>query len=255
MEWEGRSPGGMQYAPNRKTHSRCKRRPAVREGTTNKPSQGRQEKGFPGSIHDRARVPPGRSAVHAPTSRFLPHNPADGVVLQLDVLRIPKIAEHMAGRHVADAALAVIVGPAARSRGAVALISETFFVHGLEEKELGVLVVSHVVLLVGDYEILDALRDGVIGIRHLHFEGPDGRMSGVGRAQDVAEVRVGQADMGGIVQEKRGAACIHKLAHGLALLGLHPKLRLRSLCGKGGSKTSFGFPVATQAALVLSSPP
>ena|ERR1019366_296973 len=106
---------------------------------------------------------------------------------------VPQIAEHVAGRHVADTALTVIVCPATRSRAAVVPISETVFVHSLEENELGVLVVGHVVLLVRDYEIFDALRDGVIGVCHFHFEGPDGRMAGVGRAQYVAEVRVSQS--------------------------------------------------------------
>jgi hypothetical protein len=51
----------------------------------------------------------------SPPSRLLPHDPADGVLLQLDVFRVPQIAEHMAGRHVADAALTVVVRPASRS--------------------------------------------------------------------------------------------------------------------------------------------
>src|ERR1035438_10159582 len=100
-----------------------------------------------------------------PMSGLLPHNPADGVVLQLDVLRIPQIGEHVARRHIADATLTVVVRPASRSRGAVALISETVFVHGLQEEKLGVLVVAHVVLLVGDHEVPDALRNRMIGIR------------------------------------------------------------------------------------------
>src|ERR1039457_1896802 len=89
-------------------------------------------------------------AVHGPMSGLLSHDPADGVVLQLDVLRIPQIGEHVARRHIADPALTIVVRPASRSRGAVVLISKSVFVHGLQEEELGVLVVNHVVLLVGD---------------------------------------------------------------------------------------------------------
>src|SRR5258708_23432495 len=95
-------------------------------------------------------------------SRLLPQDPAHGVVLQLDVLQIPEIAEHMAGRHVADPPLAVVVRPTSRSGGAVALISQALFIYRLEEKELGVLVISHVMLLIGNHEVFDSLRDGMI---------------------------------------------------------------------------------------------
>ena len=70
------------------------------------------------------------------TSGLLPHDPADGVVLQLDVLRVPQIGEHVARRHIADTTLPVVVRPASRSRGAITLISETVFVYGFQEEEL-----------------------------------------------------------------------------------------------------------------------
>src|SRR6185295_10886315 len=132
------------------------------------------------------------------------------------------------------AAFSVVIRPASRSRRAVALVSETVFVHGLEEEELGVLVVGHIVLLVGDDEVVDALSYGVIGIGYLHFESSDGRMPGVGRAQNVTEVGVGEANVSGIVQEKRGATRLDELTHSLALLGLDPKLRPRSFLLRHG---------------------
>ena len=144
--------------------------------------------------------------------------------MQLDVLRIPQIAEHMAGRHVADPTLTVVVRPTSRSGGAVALISQPLFIDSLKEEELGVLVIGHVMLLIRDHEIFDTLRDGMIGVRHLYSKGPDGRMAGVGRSQNMAKIRIGQSDVRGVVQEECGAACVDELAHGLALLRLHPIL-------------------------------
>ena len=80
-------------------------------------------------------------------------------------------------------------------------------------------------LLIRDHEILDPLRDGVIGIGHLHLEGADRRMSRVRRAEHVPEIGIAQAHVGRIVQEQRRPAGFHELADGLALLGLHPELR------------------------------
>ena len=147
-------------------------------------------------------------------------------MLEPDVVRSPQIAQHVAGRQIADPALAIVIGPASGSRGAVFLIGKAFFVDCLQEEVLGVLVVIHVMLFVGDDEVFDALRDGVIGIGHFHLESPDGRMPRVSRAQHVAEIGVGEPHVRSVVQEQGRASRLHKLAHGLALGGLHPILRL-----------------------------
>ena len=95
------------------------------------------------------------------------------------------------------------------------------------------------VVAAAHYEIADSLGDRVIGIGDLHLEGADGRMPRVGRTQNMPKVRVGQADVSSIVQEQRSAARLHKLTYGLALLGLHPELRLGSRLRQGRIRYHF----------------
>jgi hypothetical protein len=80
-------------------------------------------------------------------------------------------------------------------------------------------------------------------------------MSGVSSAQYVAEIGVGQADMRGVVQEQCGAAGLYKVSHGLTLSRLNPELRTGTHLRQGRIEDKLGRPVATQAALVFSSPP
>src|SRR6516165_661694 len=96
----------------------------------------------------------------------------------------------MARRKIANSALAVVVGPACRSRRAVILIGEAVLIHRLQENVLSILIVIHVVLFIGDNEVADALGDRVVGVRDFHFEGANGRMAGVGSAENVSEVGI-----------------------------------------------------------------
>ena len=81
-------------------------------------------------------------------------------------------------------------------------------------------------LLVCDHEISHALRDGVIWIRDPDLERADGRMAGIGGAEHVAEIRIGETHVRDVVQEQRRTAILDERANGFALIRLHPELRL-----------------------------
>ena len=137
-------------------------------------------------------------------------------------------------REVADAAPSVVIRPAAGRCRSHLLVVEAFLVHGLQENLLRILVVLHVVLLVCDDEVADALRDGVVWILYPDLERADGRVADIRSTKHVAEIRIGQTDVSDVVQEQRRPAILHEGANGLALLRLHPELRLRCRlwCGR-----------------------
>src|SRR3982074_458196 len=142
----------------------------------------------------------------------------------------------MAGREVAYPAFAIIVGPTRWSGGPQLSEVEAILIYGLEEDGLLILVVLHIVLLVGDGEVVDALGYGMIRILHLDLERADSWMSGISGAEDMAKVGIGQPHVGDIMEEQRRAPALDKLSNSFTLLGLHPELRF----GGGGRNRRIG---------------
>src|SRR5580692_6997454 len=122
-------------------------------------------------------------------------------MLQLYVFGIPQHVEQVARREVADSALSIIVGPAGRRSSAKIFEGEAAFVYALEKYVFRILIVLHVVLLVGNCEVVDPLRYRMIRILHFYSERSNRWMPCVSGPHHVAKVGIGQADMRDVVQE------------------------------------------------------
>src|SRR5512145_1131950 len=86
--------------------------------------------------------------------------PAQGVLLELDVLRVPETRDGVPRGHEADAAAAVFVGPAGLAARALipvlgAGVIQPVLVDAPDEDVLGILVVDHIMLFLGHDEIAD----------------------------------------------------------------------------------------------------
>ena len=140
--------------------------------------------------------------------------------------RIPQHADHVAGRHETDASLAVAVGPDRLRRIAAPArligVLQPILIHASGQHVLRVLVIGHIVLLVGNHEIVNAPGNRMVPIDDLHLERPDGRMAGVDRAFDLPVVLVHQRRLAVVVKRPQGSAFFDPLPDPLALLGRHP---------------------------------
>src|SRR2546427_244258 len=125
--------------------------PMMRNGNSSSHTSGYRSRAISASGQHRTnRISQSKNLtiiLHIRTSRgpgsTLPQQPANGVLLQLHILRIPQNRQEMPGRQVTDAALAVIVGPAGRRFRAQVLVGRAVFVHALQQQMLRVLLISH----------------------------------------------------------------------------------------------------------------
>ena len=79
-------------------------------------------------------------------------------------------------------------------------------------------------LLVGHDKVIDAFRNRVAGILHLDLEGTDRRVALISRSEYVAKIRVGESNMGDVVQKQSRAAVVYEFADRFALFGFDPPL-------------------------------
>src|SRR5262249_53093565 len=145
----------------------------------------------------------------------LVQEPLRSVFLHFFVLGIPQDGDHVSGGQKADSPSAIVVSPGclgsiAASAGQVRIL-EPIFVDAPGQHEFRVLIVRHEVLFVGDHEVANASRNGVIRMDDLHLEGPDLGMPRIDGALDIPIVLVRERHVATVVISEQRSAFQHPL--------------------------------------------